>query len=237
MTATTLKTSTHPLEVMNNLKLLIKFPTRSRPEKFFSVLEKYRTFQATDNVQYVVSCDIDDTTMNNENVIDKLTSYNDLDFYFSKNTSKVQACNADLSNKSFDIILLASDDMIPVKYGYDAFIKNSMESLYPDLDGVLWFSDGFQGKNLNTLSILGKKYYNRFGYIYNPEYKSLYCDQEFTQVSLMLNKTTYIDTCIIKHEQYSIINEEPDELYVKNDSLQNIDLEVFKKRAARNFNL
>ena len=53
----------------------------------------------------------------------------------------------------------------------------------------------------------------------------------------MLNKTTYIDTCIIKHEQYSIINEEPDELYVKNDSLQNIDLEVFKKRAARNFNL
>ena len=68
---------------MNNLKLLIKFPTRSRPEKFFSVLEKYRTFQATDNVQYVVSCDIDDITMNNKNVIDKLTTYNDLDFYFS----------------------------------------------------------------------------------------------------------------------------------------------------------
>ena len=222
---------------MNNLKLLIKFPTRSRPEKFFSVLEKYRTFQATDNVQYVVSCDIDDTTMNNKNVINKLKTYKDLHFYFSENSSKVQACNANLNNINFDIVLLASDDMIPVVYGYDVYIKKYMESLYPDTDGVLWFNDGFQGKNLNTLSILGKKYYDRFGYIYNPEYKSLYCDQEFTQVSLMLKKTTYFDTCIIKHEQYSIINKDPDELYIKNDALQSIDLEVYKKRASCNFSL
>lgn len=222
---------------MNNLKLLIKFPTRSRPQKFFSVLEKYRTFQATDNVQYVVSCDIDDTTMNNKNVINKLKTYKDLHFYFSENSSKVQACNANLNNMNFDIVLLASDDMIPVVYGYDVYIKKYMESLYPDTDGVLWFNDGFQGKNLNTLSILGKKYYDRFGYIYNPEYKSLYCDQEFTQVSLMLKKTTYFETCIIKHEQYSIINKDPDELYIKNDALQSIDLEVYKKRASCNFSL
>jgi len=26
---------------MNPIKLLIKFPTRNRPEKFFTVLEKY----------------------------------------------------------------------------------------------------------------------------------------------------------------------------------------------------
>lgn len=222
---------------MNNLKLLIKFPTRSRPEKFFSALEKYRTFQATDNVQYVISCDIDDTTMNNKNVINKLKTYKDLHFYFSENSSKVQACNANLNNINFDIVLLASDDMIPVVYGYDVYIKKYMESLYPDTDGVLWFNDGFQGKNLNTLSILGKKYYDRFGYIYNPEYKSLYCDQEFTQVSLMLKKTTYFNTCIIKHEQYSIINKDPDELYIKNDALQSIDLEVYKKRASCNFSL
>lgn len=222
---------------MNNLKLLIKFPTRSRPEKFFSVLGKYQTFQATDNVHYIISCDVDDKTMNNNSVINKLKSYNDLHFYFSENTSKVQACNANLNNVNFDIVLLASDDMIPVVYGYDAYIKKYMESLYPDTDGVLWFNDGFQGKNLNTLSILGKKYYDRFSYIYNPEYKSLYCDQEFTQVSLMLKKTTYFDTCIIKHEQYSIINKDPDELYIKNDALQSIDLEVYKKRASCNFNL
>lgn len=222
---------------MRDLKLLIKFPTRSRPDKFFCVLDRYYTLQATKNVEYVISCDIDDFSMNNEDVHRKLSLYENLSLNYNLNKSKVQACNADLKNKNFDIVLLASDDMEPQVFGYDAIIKNSMETYFPDTDGVLWFNDGFQGKNLNTLSILGKKYYDRFGYIYNPEYKSLYCDQEFTQVSVYLKKVIYLDTCIIKHKQYSIINEQPDDLYIRNDNLQNEDLVVYKKRISNNFDL
>lgn len=222
---------------MKDLKLLIKFPTRSRPSKFFKVLDRYYTLQATKNVEYVISCDIDDYTMNNKDVHEKLSQYENLNVNYNINTSKVQACNADIKNKNFDILILASDDMEPQAYGYDAVIKNAMETYFPDTDGVLWFNDGFQGKNLNTLSIIGKKYYDRFGYIYNPEYKSLYCDQEFTQVSIALKKYVYFDNCIIKHKQYSIIKEQPDELYIRNDSLQNEDLVIYKQRLARNFDL
>jgi len=220
---------------MNNLKLLIKFPTRSRPEKFFNTLDRYYSLLTTESVEFIVSCDSDDYSMNNPDVISKMKNYKNLSFFFDNNKSKVEACNANISGKEFDIILLASDDMIPEIKGYDEIIKKVMFKYFPDMDGVLWFNDGFQQMNLNTLSILGKTYYDRFGYIYNPAYKSLYCDKEFTIVSRNLKKVIYIQDCIIRHKQHSIIKEKPDDLYIKNDSLESDDSKVFDIRALNNF--
>ena len=53
---------------------------------------------------------------------------------------------------------------------------------------------------LNTLCILGKKYYDRFGYIYNPEYISVWSDNEFMDVGNILEKQTYFDEVIIQHQ-------------------------------------
>jgi len=220
---------------MKDLKLLIKFPTRSRPSKFFNILDKYYLLLKNLNVEFVISCDTDDITMNNEEVIDKLNSYPYLRYYFENNKSKIEAINNNLKDKNFDILLLASDDMLPVQKGYDEVIRAKMMETFPDTDGVLWFDDDFQGSNLNTLCILGKKYYDRFGYIYHPDYKSLYSDTEFTLVSQQLNKVKYFNQILIKHIQYSIVKESPDELYKKNDSLEQEDRMVFEKRRLNNF--
>lgn len=222
---------------MNNLKLLIKFPTRSRPDKFFKILDLYYHLLVTNNYEFVVSCDTDDLTMNNIKVRQKLATYNNLTVHYKNNKSKVEAINNDLHGKEFDILLLASDDMVPEVHGYDAIIKEIMHQKFKDLDGVLWFNDGFQAANLNTLVIIGKKYYDRFNYVYNPCYKSLYCDLEFTEVSKILDKFVYIDKCIIRHQQYSIIKQAPDELYIKNDSLQHEDYRIFCERAQQKYYL
>ena len=220
---------------MKDLKLLIKFPTRSRPSKFFNILDKYYLLLKNLNVEFVISCDTDDITMNNEDVIDKLNSYPYLRYYFENNKSKIEAINNNLKDKNFDILLLASDDMLQVQYGYDDIIRTKMLETFPNTDGVLWFNDGFQGSNLNTLCILGKKYYDRFGYIYHPAYKSLYSDTEFTLVSQQLNKVKYFDQLLIKHVQYSIVKDQPDELYIKNDSLEQEDRATFEARKLINF--
>jgi len=222
---------------MNNLKLLIKFPTRERPDKFFKVLDLYYHLLQDSNFEFVVSCDEDDITMNNSAVISKLNQYDNLTVCFNNNKCKIEAVNADMQNRNFDILLLASDDMIPEVDGYDVIIKKIFEDRFPDLDGVVWLNDGFQGSNLNTLVIIGRKYYDRFKYIYHPDYKSLYCDTEFTIVSRALNKVIYVDKCLIRHQQYSIINDVPDQLYVRNDELQHIDLITFNKRKEKNFDL
>jgi hypothetical protein len=125
--------------------------------------------------------------------------------------------------------------MEPVSPGYDVNIKSKMNKYFPDTDGVLWFNDGFQGDKLNTLVIIGKKYYERFNYIYHPAYQSLYCDTEFTLVSKALNKVQYFDEILIKHVQYSIVNEQPDELYIRNDRLESVDRIIFQKRSISNF--
>lgn len=46
-------------------KLLIKFPTRERPQKFFKMLDLYYQYlSGTVPVHFLISCDIDDRSMN-----------------------------------------------------------------------------------------------------------------------------------------------------------------------------
>jgi hypothetical protein len=220
------------------MKLLIKFPTRSRPNKFFDVLNKYyELLEDKDNTRFIISCDLDDKSMNCDEVIHSLKNYNNLEYYFGNNKNKIEAINADINDDDFDIILLASDDMIPQEKGYDTIIKQSFKKFFPDTDGVLWFNDGYQGKNLNTLCILGKKYYKRFNYIYNPTYVSLWCDTEFTDVSKILNKVKYIPHIIIKHEHPVWLGQKWDDLQIKNDSFNNIDRVNYENRKKNNFYL
>jgi hypothetical protein len=216
------------------MKLRIKFPTRGRSEKFFNVLDKYINYlHDKENYEIIVSCDIDDEDMNTTENINKLKEYKNLKYFFGNNKSKIEAINANMEG-DFDIMLLASDDMIPQIEGYDEIIRMNMKLHYPDTDGVLWFFDGYR-KDLNTLCILGKKYYDRFGYIYNREYRSFWCDNEFTIVANILNKQTYFDLCIIKHNHPDIFGREYDETYKKNNLFG--DDMVFKKRQFNNFDL
>ena len=218
------------------MKLLIKFPTRNRKEKFFEVLNiYYDLLQDIDNTKFVITCDEDDPSMNNEEVRNDLFKYKNLEVYYGNSKTKVEAINNDLENQEFNIVLLASDDMIPQIKGYDEIIREKMKTHFPDTDGVLWFNDGYQSRRLNTLCVLGKKYYNRFNYIYHPDYKSLWCDNEFTQVSLLLGRVVYFTNVIIRHCHPVITGEKADVLYEKNDSFHDEDKLVFEERMKNNF--
>lgn len=184
------------------MKLLIKFPTRGRKDKFFSVLKVYRDFlSGLNDVHFMINMDNDDVTMNNDLVKNELESFQGLTYYYGNSKTKIEAVNSDLEKYTdWDIVLLASDDMVPRIKGYDDIIIENMKSNFPNTDGILFFNDGYQQNKLNTLCILGKKYYERFGYIYNPEYKSCWADNEFMEVGYKLNRQEYIDKVIIRHE-------------------------------------
>ena len=87
---------------------------------------------------------------------------------------------------------------------YDLYITDSMEKYYPDTDGVLWFYDGHRS-DINTVSILGNKYYKRFGSIYYTGYKSFFCDDEHTIVAGSLKKQRKCNwpMTLIEHQHYS----------------------------------
>lgn len=219
------------------MNLIIKFPTRNRPLKFLSVLKTYINFLDDKNTKIIVSCDVDDISMSEDYVKDVISQYGNVELHYGHNKSKIEAINADLNGVNFDIILLASDDMIPVIKGFDTIIKNKMLEFYPDTDGVLWFNDGYQCDKLNTLSILGKKYYERFGYIYNPEYISVWCDNEFMDVANILGKQTYFDEIIIKHQHPDWGFGNRDEIHSLNSKYESHDRMIFTNRKNNNFYL
>jgi hypothetical protein len=208
-------------------RILIKFPTRSRHQKAHDVLQRYIGL-ANDisNIKIIVSVDDDDSPEKYKKNHPCVTIIS------GPSLGKIGAINRDMPDPSdFDILLLASDDMIPLVKGYDDIIRQKMQQYFPDTDGVLWFNDGYAGFRLNTLVICGSKYYSRFGYIYYPEYKSLFCDNEFMDEANKLGRQVYIDQVIIKHEHPAnnsqIIN---DALYRKNEQLWSVDKVLYESR-------
>lgn len=218
--------------------LLIKIPTRSRPEQFFKTLDTYyQKLSQQVPYRFLITCDIDDQTMNNPEVIAHLNSYKNLQYCFHKNSSKVEAYNRDITEQQFDILLLVSDDLEPVVDGYDKIIVQRMQESFLDYDGVLNFHDGYVGAQCNTLPVIGRKYYDRFGYAYHPDYKALYCDEELCVVSKILRKEKVCNEVIIKHNHPVWGAGKWDELYARNEALKSRDEAVFLARRAKNFDL
>lgn len=218
------------------MKLLIKFPTMSRPEKFINTLNKYYSnLSGNNDYQFIISLNEDDMTMNNKKMLSFLDSKPNLKYFFGNHKTKIQAINADVekADNDWDVILLASDDMIPYRQKYDMFILNNMNKHFPNMDGALHFNDGRAGRKLLTLSILGRKLYDEFGYIYHPDYISLWCDNEFMDVVKQMNKYVFVDRIIIKHDWIDYTG--TDSLHKRNESFFGKDKQTYLKRKAKGF--
>lgn len=225
------------------MKLLIKFPTRGRKEKFYETMDRMLSFMRNrENVSFLLSLDADDEVMNEEEVKDQISFYSsffdvNIEVNYDYSMSKIHACNRDLQEYKgeWDVVLLMSDDMMPVMVGFDRYILNYFEDEIPDTDGVLYSPDGFTP--LNTLCILGKKYYERFGYIYYPEYVNFFCDNEFMEVSQALKKEHKINKVLFKHEHPANTGKGWDELYERNNSTWDKDKLLYIARRDHNFYL
>ena len=222
------------------MKLLIKFPTRGRKEQFFSTFNKFHDLAITDDVSFLVSLDKSDDVMTDPEILESLSYYVNTTVVVGESTDKIHALNRDLDSydKKWDIVLLAADDTVPCTLGYDKKIIDAMKDHYPDTDGVLFFNDGFWGRRLNTQCILGKRYYDRFGYIYHPGYKYVWCDNDFMQLADMLGKQTYFDQVIIRHEHPTLIGTgKTDIVHLKNEEYDQIDKKFFEQRRSRLFDI
>ena len=227
---------------MNPYKILFKFPSRSRSEKFFIGLDNILN-NIADKVNYtiLVSLDNDDASMCNKEVLTRLKHY--MENYnvvpvFGTSKSKIDAVNRDIDKiKDFDIIVVMSDDMKFQKHGFDSDIRQKFSIHFPDTNGNLHFNDGFQSR-VSTMTIMGRMFYDSNGkYIYHPSYFSLFCDEEYTLMANKLNKMQYFPDVIFKHEHPANGFGVPDELLKKTEGYWEIDKNNFIERQSKNFYL
>jgi len=218
------------------VKLLFKYPTRNRWKWFQKTLGLYYGKISEEcDFQFLITLDEDDSSMLVPEVKKFLDYQPNLIYQYGKSTTKIEACNADMDLvDNWDILVLVSDDMIPIVDDFDKIIVANMQEHFPDLDGALHFNDGCYGKDRTiTLSIIGRKLYERFGYIYHPAYRSFYCDNEFTDEVYALGKAKYIPQIIVQHKWHGGPNSK-DTLYRRNSGMKG-DEAVYNRRKLLNF--
>jgi hypothetical protein len=174
--------------------LLITIYSNNNPEILSSIYSYYQKLSNEVPYHFLVIYDESDEIISHPEIKNELENLPNLSLFLNKNKTKTSGYNTAIKKYIdwFDIVFILEDNFYVSINHFDKIIADSMVSNYPDFDGVLNF-------NYNTTSFInktpaiGKKYYNRFGYIFHDEYQSSFYDHELTYVSRILGKETFIN--------------------------------------------
>lgn len=218
-----------------SLRILFHLPTRSRPERARTAIQNIIDNCKDWNYLILVSLDLDDEPMWNFKFIHPKVL-----IHWGNSNNKIHACNRSIHLiKDWDILVATSDDMMFQVEGFDDIIRGEFKK-QPYLHSFLHFSDGNQGANVCTLSIMGSEYYKKDEYVYHPDYHNVYCDVEATEVAKERGCYKYMgnDLIIFRHLHPAWGLGRMDEQYAREDSQESHarDKEIYLKRKANGFN-
>lgn len=208
-------------------RILIRMPTRGRPAQALAALAAYREMAGIP-VAIEVVADANDEAMLAADVVERLVSLG-CTLTIGNHRNKVEAVNGGKVS-DWDILVVASDDMVPVKHGYANRIVEAMDARFPHLDGAIFFDDGYAHADCCTLPIFGRRLYEQFGYVYEPSYKSLWCDKEQTELLRAMGRLVFVGEKIIEHRHPSTGSTPNDSLYEKNTEAASGDHENYERR-------
>lgn len=190
-------------------------PSRSRPHKSIATTNKWLKSAGIDDIELIVS--IDDEDKNRRQYLDFYSHYDPFKtrVISNPNRSAVDAINNGAKEAKGNILIVVSDDSdCP-----DNWAKIILEAVADKKDWVLKTWDGVQ-KWIVTMPIMDRVYYERFGYIYYPEYRHMFVDTDFTHVADVLGKILWRNDLSFPHLHYSVtkMKHDRDEVSVKADA-------------------
>lgn len=216
------------------MTLFFKCTSRSRPEKMKRAIDSIVNLVSPE-CDYFIQISLDEDDPQLAKYYELIGAWHEIIARTSKN--KIDAINRDMDfvDRWWDILINVSDDQVFVKQHFDKDIVNAMDF---NTDTFLHFPDGNQG-DLATMSIIGRKYFERDEYIYNPEYKSVYCDNEAQDVAKLRGCYKFVNLHIMNHLHPAWGKAEIDHQYIKTEArdIYEGDRQTYVNRAAKNFGL
>ena len=172
-------------------KILFKYPSRSRRGRFLDGIDSILdNLHDQENFQILVTADFDDTDM--RDLPQYVAEHPNIRVQYGTSESKIHAVNRDMEfADDWDIVVVMSDDMLIKFTGFDEVIRGDFKK--HGLDTLLHYPDNDAKNLLAVLYIAGKTFYDRFGFIYDPRFKSLWCDNLIMEQAQILGKYQYID--------------------------------------------
>lgn len=205
--------------------ILIKYATRGRVSRFFDGMESiYNNCTDDRNIRVLVTADEDDLEMNCDEVRERLLGYRNVEIIYGVSTGKINAINRDFdklpeSFKDWQIIANFSDDQRFTIWGWDELIRADFEQVSPNFTHFMAYLDVDTGGRLSTLYIAGRKFFDLFGWVYDPVFLSLWCDNLVEDVAKYLNLFHYTGYTIYQHLLPSYGHLEQDEMHKKQQEI------------------
>ena len=215
------------------MSISIIHPSRGRPQKAFQTAKKWIE-NAGCEMEYILSLDDDEPT-NSIGASQYITLFNghfpQYKLVSESNRSAIDAINNAAKVATGNILIQIADDFdCPPNWG-----KQIIEATQGKTDWILKTPDGIQ-KWIITLPIMDRTYYNRFGYIYFPEYLHMFCDTELSCVADLTGRK--IESNIqFTHNHYSIGKSVKDEVSDRADKTWSQGEKLFLQRYKENFGL
>lgn len=209
------------------MKISLIHPSRGRAELAKHVYDNW--MDKADNpesIEYILSIDTNDPQR-----VDYLFTF-DCEVIVNGNKSAIEAINNAAKVATGELLIVVSDDFDCQK-GWDtkllSYLKGKEDFIVKTYDGLQpW---------LITLPIMDRKYYERFGYIYYPEYKHMFCDTEMTCVGDLLDKTILVPL-LFQHKHYTQAGGiKKDAISVKNDATWGQGEKLYLSRIKNNFGI
>lgn len=206
-------------------------PSRGRPDQARKTAEKWIS-SAGVYVEYLLSFDVDDPMRNEyyfdiENIHVDVSSLKKL---INRNRSAIDAINNAAKESNGDILIQIADDFdCPPDWG-----KQILEATKGKTDWIMKTPDGIQPWMI-TLPIMDRTYYNRFGYIYHPDYLHMFSDFELSCVADLTGRRITADIPF-KHNHYSVVGGK-DAISERADKTWDQGEKLFLSRYRQNFGL
>jgi hypothetical protein len=218
--------------------ILLNFATRSRPAKFFQCIKNIEEMTVSDNYLICVKADRNDPSMNTPEIRSFLADHPHIIAEWGISYGKIHAINRNIPKDGWDILINMSDDVRWTVKGFDNIIRKDMET-----DTFLHYPEPFADNQcalqnvppISVVSIMDKIYYDRFLYVYHSSYKSLWCDNEATEVARRLGRHKWVDQIIFSHDHPQAGKGQMDSQYRRTEAYYHEDQKTYNKRKAKGF--
>lgn len=212
------------------MKFSLLHPSRSRPDKSLEATQDWMNTRQSHEVELIVS--VDESDPDKDRYYDIYHKKPNTRVIIRNNRSAVDAINNAAKVSTGDILIVVSDDTGCIR-NWDNIIA---QAVFGKTDFILKTYDGVQ-KWIITMPIIHRDYYNRFGYIYHPDYTHMFCDTELTHVADITKKVIWRNDIEIKHFHYSVTKQPRDHVYERNDSTFKHGQNIYLQRFKTNFDL
>lgn len=207
-------------------------PSRGRAKKAYNTAFKWIE-SAGCEIEYILSIDEDDLEREFYSLPLHILG-GSRELIIRKNSSVVQATNNAAQKSKGDILLYLSDD-------FDCFpdwgkavekeFENENRPLLIKVDDCLHHPS----VPVLTIPIMNRQLYNRLGYFWHPEYKSMFVDEDLYWTSFKLNAIKNAWHLKFEHQHSSVGKSPDDETYRRSSANWDQGKAVFAKRKQLGF--